>query len=64
MSEVIVVKRDFRKKGQVHPTLVPTQAMAKSLGSSVGKIFYEQSNQTYPANRAIIEGDVEVAIIA
>ena len=69
MSEVIVVKRDaakgkFRKKRQVHPTLVPTQAMAESLGSSVGKVFDEQSNQTYPANRAIIEGDVEIAIIA
>ena len=53
-----------KKKRQVHPTLVPTQAMAESLGSSVGKVFDEQSNQTYPANRAIIEGDVEIAIIA
>ena len=64
-----MVKRDaakgnFRKKRQVHPILVPTHAMATSLGSSVCKIFDEQSNQTYPANRAIIEGDVEVAIIA
>ena len=59
-----MVKRDaakgnFRKKRQVHPILVPTHAMAKSFG-----IFDEQSNQTYPANRAIIEGDVEIAIIA
>ena len=57
-------RRNFRKKEQVHPTLVPTQAMAKSLGFSVCRIFDEQSDQTYPANRAIIEGDVEVAIIA
>ena len=64
-----MVKRDaakgnFRKKRQVHPILVQTHAMAKSLGSSVCKIFDEQSNQTYPANRAIIEGDVEIAVIA
>ena len=55
---------EFQKKRQVHPILVPAQTMAKSLGSSVCKILYEHSNQTYPANRAIIEGDVEVAIIA